>query len=187
MDKFVSDLTSKIIVTPHEQALIVHAFRVIKLAKKQPLLRVNQPCTDYFFLEQGLLRFMLEQDEKVETAWVVLESTFFTNIFSIKDANPSFFTIEALMPSTVYAIDRSALEELVEQVPRFNTYLRLTWEQNFCNLSETKLVQQYGDAEKRYQFFQRNLRLMQAVPQKYVASFMGITPTSLSRLRRKKN
>ena len=175
MDKFISDLRSKITVMPHEQELICQAFRVIRLDKKQVLVRVNQPCTDYYFLEQGLLRFILEQVEKEETAWVVLGSTFFTDIFSIQDAKPSFFTIEALIPSTVYAIDRSALNALIEQVPRFNTYLRLTWEQNFRNLSETKLIQQYGDAEKRYQFFQRNQRLMQAVPQKYVASCMGIT------------
>lgn len=186
MNQFVSDLTAKITVTPGEQELICGAFRAIKLDKKQTLLRVDQLCADYFFLEQGLLRFILEQGEQEETAWVVLESTFFTDIFSMQDAQPSFFTIEALKPSTVYAIDRSDLNELVEQVPRFNTYLRLSWEQNFRNLSETKLMQQYGDAEKRYQFFQRNQRLMQAVPQKYVASCMGITPTSLSRLRRKK-
>lgn len=181
---FIENIKNRISIDQYEIEQVISHFTVIDLSKKNILLKKGQNCEKYYFLESGLLRFSLNNESEDKTAWIVFEGNFFTDIFSIEDSQTTQFDIVAIERSKIYSISKTELEKLLLIVPKFEKYLRITWEYNFRNISEIKLLQQFGDAKMRYEFFLRNEKWMQRVPQKYLASFIGITPFSLSRIRR---
>ena len=178
------DIIAKSNTSQSEAKKIVLHFDELSLKKKDILHKRGEVCSKYFFLKSGLLRFSFQQGEKDETAWIVFENTFFTDIFSLYDNKPSFFEILAIENSIVYCISKDKLENLIILFPVLQKYLRNTWEYNFRSIAEIKLLQQFGDAKMRYNFLLKNKKWMKRVPQKLLASFIGITPYSLSRIRR---
>jgi signal-transduction protein with cAMP-binding, CBS, and nucleotidyltransferase domain len=183
---FENDITARSNASQEEAKMIVGNFEKMSLSRKHILHKRNKVCNNYFFLEKGLLRFSFLQGEKDLTAWIVFENTFFSDIFSLVDNKPSFFEIIALENSVVYSIPKDKLETLLSSFPALHVYLRKTWESNFRNIAEVKLLQQFGDAKMCYEFFLKNQDWMKRVPQKLLASVIGITPHSLSRIRRRK-
>lgn len=186
MDLFKQNIRSVISVADHDIDQIVQAFDVIEIHKGENLLDVNTYCNYYYFLEKGLLRLVYYTKDKEETSWVIFEGIFFTEIISLKSKKPTTMRIEALEPSIILSIDEAHLDELCDKVKPFEKYLRLTWEENLYHVIQMKLLQQFNNAKEGYEILLKDKNLMQKIPQKYLASILGITPYSLSRLRRPK-
>jgi CRP-like cAMP-binding protein len=184
--KLVGEILSKSIATQQEAEGIVQQFEKVLLKKNERLLNRHEICNFYFFLDKGLLRFSIERKDVDETAWIVFENSFFTDMFSVQSQLPSQFEIIAIENSTVYKIHKDKLNEIALIVSPFQEFLRRTMEMNLMRIAEVKLLHQFGDAKTRYDFFLRNQEMMKRVPQKLLASFIGITPYSLSRIRRKR-
>jgi signal-transduction protein with cAMP-binding, CBS, and nucleotidyltransferase domain len=185
-DLFKQNIRSIISVTDHDIDLIFQAFNLIEVNKGENLLNVNTICKQYYFLEKGLLRLVYHAKEKEETSWVIFEGIFFTEIISLKSKKPTTMRIEALEPSLIYSIDEVQLNELCDKIKSFEKYLRLTWEENLYHVIQMKLLQQFSSAKEGYESLLKDKNLMQRIPQKYLASILGITPYSLSRLRKPK-
>ena len=183
MDLFKQKIRSSIPVSKSELDHILSSFNYIKINKGEILIKENTFCHHYYFLEKGLLRFVYHTKDIEETSWVIFEGSFFTELISMKSKKPTNMSLEALEPSVILSIDESALNELCDKVKSFEKYLRLTWEENLYQLLQMKLLQQFSSAKERYQMLMKDKRLMQRIPQKYLASILGITPYSLSRLR----
>jgi len=166
---------------------ILSAFDLKVVKKGENLIKENSFCTQYYFLEKGLLRFVYHTKDIQETSWVLFEGTFFTEMVSLKSKKPTMMSLEALEPSIVLSIDESKLKTLCDKVKPFEKYLRLTWEENLYQLLQMKLLQQFTTAKQRYEMLIKDKRFSQRIPQKYLASILGITPYSLSRLRNPKN
>jgi signal-transduction protein with cAMP-binding, CBS, and nucleotidyltransferase domain len=186
MDLFKQKIRLGIQVNKSELEQILSAFNCIKIKKGELLIEENTFCNQYYFLEKGLLRFVYHTKDIEETSWVIFEGTFFTEMISLKSKKQTNMSLEALEPSIVFSIDESALNKLCDKVKSFEKYLRITWEESLYQLLQMKLLQQFNSAEERYQMLMKDKRLMQRIPQKYLASILGITPYSLSRLRRLK-
>ena len=166
---------------------VLSAFKYQLVKKGEIVIRENTICTRYYFLEKGLLRFVYHTKDIEETSWVLFEGSFFTEMVSMKSKKPTIMSLEALEASTILSIDEAELETLCEKVESFEKYLRLTWEENLYQLLQMKLLQQFTSAKERYEMLIKDKRFSQRIPQKYLASILGITPYSLSRLRNPKN
>ena len=186
MGIFSENLHLTISVSNDDTAKIIDAFSLVEINKGKNLLELNSLCNSYYFLERGLLRLVYCTEDKEETSWVISEGTFFTEIISLKSKKPTIMRIEALEPSLILSIDENDLNQLCNEVPCFERYLRLTWEENLYHVIEMKLLQQFKSAKEGYETLRKNKNLTQRIPQKYLASILGITPYSLSRLRRPK-
>ncbi|HEY8782168.1 MAG TPA: cyclic nucleotide-binding domain-containing protein [Mucilaginibacter sp.] len=186
MDLFKQNIRSIISLTDGEIDQIVQAFKLIEINKGENLLAINTFCKHYYFLEKGLLRLVYCTKDKEETSWVIVEGIFFTEIISLKSKKPTAMRIEALEPSVIFSIDEAQLNELCGKVRPFEKYLRLTWEENLYHVIQMKLLQQFSSAKEGYESLIKDKNLMQRIPQKYLASILGITPYSLSRLTRPK-
>ncbi len=184
MDLFKEKIESVISVGKPGMDLILSSFDRIKISKGSHLIEENTFCNHYFFLEKGLLRFIYHTKDIEATSWVIFEGIFFTEIISLKSGRQTNMSLEAIEPSIVMSIDKADLNELCKKLPSFETYLRLTWEDNLYHLLEMKLLQQFSSAKDRYEMLFKDKKLSQRIPQKYLASILGITPYSLSRLRR---
>lgn len=174
------------LITPSKAQLdqIVSAFTRIEAGKGYKIIKQNTFCNHYFFLEKGLLRFVYHTKSKEATSWVVFEGVFFSEMIALKSGLRTKMSLEAIEPSIVLSIEKAALNELCEKIRPFETFLRLTWEDNLYQLLQMKLLQQFSTAKERYEMLINDKRLSQRIPQKFLASILGITPYSLSRLRR---
>ncbi|HEV2482054.1 MAG TPA: Crp/Fnr family transcriptional regulator [Puia sp.] len=183
MDLFTQKISSKITLTKRQLDKISAAFISMEVDKGQQLIKQNAFCHHYYFLEKGLLRFVYHTKNKEATSWVVFEGIFFSEMIALKSGLRTTMSLEAIEPSIVLTIDKTALNELCVKVRPLETFLRLTWEENLYHLLQMKLLQQFSTAKERYELLIKDQRLSQRIPQKYLASILGITPYSLSRLR----
>lgn len=165
---------------------ILKYFDKVSLAKNQSLIKAGEFCNNYYFLESGLLRFFYIENEADKTVYIVFENTLFSDLLSLHNGTPSLYEISAVERSALYSISRFDLEKLAREHHFISEYFRIKWEQNCKNLAEIKLLHQTRDARGRYAFFQKRKDWMRRVPQKYLASYIGITPYSLSRIRGKR-
>jgi CRP-like cAMP-binding protein len=187
VDLFKQKISSTISVSNAEMQQILSAFKYTVVKRGEKLIKENTICNQYYFLEEGLLRFVYHTKDIEETSWVIFEGNFFTEMVSLKSKKPTIMSLEALEPSVVLSISEANMEALCEKVKSFEKYLRLTWEENLYQLLQMKLLQQFTSAKERYEMLIKDKRFSQRIPQKYLASILGITPYSLSRLRSQKN
>jgi signal-transduction protein with cAMP-binding, CBS, and nucleotidyltransferase domain len=186
MDLFKQNIRSMVSVTDTEIHEILSAFTLVEIKKGETLFKENTLCNHYYFLERGLLRLVYHFKDIAVTPWVIFEGLFFTEIVSMKSKKRTNVSLEAMEPSIVYAIDENSLNALCDKVKSFERYLRLSWEETLYRFVEIKVLGQYRNAKERYEMLINDKALLQRVPQKYLASILGITPYSLSRLRRPK-
>lgn len=109
------------------------------------------------------------------------------DLHSLTTQEPSIFSTRALADSEVYLLPGVRMNELLERYPVFERYFRITF-QNSLVTHQRRLIQAFSyTAEERYDYFQQKYpHLEQFVPLKYVASYLGITPEFLSKIRRKR-
>ena len=116
MDLFKQNIRSIISATDSEIHEILSAFSLIEIKKGETLIKENTFCHHYYFLEEGLLRFVYHSKDIAETSWVIFEGLFFTEIVSMKSKKRTNMSLKALEPSIVFAIDETSLNELCDKV-----------------------------------------------------------------------
>jgi len=184
MRLFQQKIGSIITLSKRQMDQVLLAFTSIEVNKGAKVIEQNTFCNHYFFLEKGLLRFVYHAKNKEATSWVLFDGIFFSEMIALKSGLRTNMSLEAIEPSTILSIDKAALNELCTKVRPFETFLRMTWEENLYQLLQMKLLQQFSTAKERYEMLINDKRLSQRIPQKYLASILGITPYSLSRIRR---
>lgn len=160
-------------------------FNEVSIKKDEHLLKEGAMVDHYWFVASGALRVYFLHQEIELTAWIAFENEFFTDLSSIRKRAPSRFNVQAIEDTTLYNIAADRMEQLYHQYPDWQRFGRQLWETAFLHVIDAVIAFQSGTAEERYLAAMKNPDLMQRVPLKHLASYLGITPTSLSRLRKK--
>jgi CRP-like cAMP-binding protein len=156
------------------------------IEKGEILLHKGQVCKNFFYVEKGLLRFYSinkkEKENILEFApekWLVLDRA------SFYFDEPSEFYIDGIEPTTVAVLDEEFINITSEISPQFRKYNERILQNHIRHLQK-RIDQLIGtSAEERYlDFVERYPDLTLRVPQWMIASYLGITPESLSRVRR---
>ena len=161
--------------------------RVRRLKKRGFLLQEGEVCKSYAFVVEGCLR-MYELDAKgVEhNLQFAQENEWIVDIGSFHAEKPSSLFIEALEPSTVICIEHGDLLHLYTAHPKFDRNFRVIIEDQFVELQQRMLRRNASNAEQRYaHFVELHPALAARVPNVHIASYLGVTPEFLSRLRAK--
>jgi len=164
---------------------IISNFKEIYLPKNDYFLKQGDRSYDYVFIKSGVLRIYLENEDKEITVWLAFENYFFAELSSVKNNTPSRFYIQALEDCVLYSIPSVKMENLYNQYPGWQKFGREMWERAYTEVVDGIIAHQTMTAEERYLMALQHPEIMQRVPLKYMASFLGITTTSLSRLRKK--
>ncbi len=166
-----------------EKALLQNAKRV-EVAAHEKLCLIDKPCKDLFFIEKGLLRGYYYEDGKEITNWFGQENEFGTCFYSFITQSPSFENIEALEDCILYKISFSDLQSLYANYPETERIGRIITETYYIKLEERILGLQFKTAKERYaRIIETKPSLLQRTSLGQIASYLGITQETLSRIR----
>lgn len=156
-----------------------------KINKGALLLSYGQICKEIYFVTKGCLRLYNIVDGVEITVWFSFEGNSAIELSSFLSGEPTEYFIEAIEDSEFLSLEKSELLKLYVNHPEMEGIVRSFWEDVILNLLQRLSALQKDSAETRYLNLVSQTNYLQRVPQKYLASYIGVTPTSLSRIRRK--
>jgi CRP-like cAMP-binding protein len=166
-----------------EQA-IKKASKNVKLTKGENILEKGARCSHLYFTESGLLRGYYFDESKEITHWFAREGEFATGFYSFISKEPSFEYIQALEDCLLTQITYPDLQKLYATFPETERLGRIITENYYLKLEERLLSLQFKTAKERYNsLLERNPKLLQRVALGQIASYLGITQETLSRIR----
>lgn len=158
-----------------------------EVPKGHMLLEQGQICRYLYILDKGFARGFYSQGGKDISLWFAFEGDMLASLYSCVTQKPSYTNIEMLEDSVISGLSYAQLNELYRNYPEFNLIGRLITEQYFIELEERTLSLQFQSASDRYQrLIERYPQLLQRAPLGHIASFLGISQETLSRIRAKK-
>ncbi|HZW77926.1 MAG TPA: Crp/Fnr family transcriptional regulator [Flavobacteriaceae bacterium] len=165
---------------------IADDLKTISVKKNDFLLKAGAYCKETFFVDKGLLRqFSVDEKGKEHILSFASENWFLTNRDSSYFDLPSPYYIQALEDSEVTVINEDFLKTLTENFPSFTDFNTKLLHSHIRQLQKRINLLLSASAEDRYlNFIKMYPDILQRVPQSMIASFLGITPESLSRVRR---
>ena len=184
MELFKKFINAIVGINELDMQLILSKCREKKVAKGKFILKKGQIATQYFFIITGGVRFFYGEHANESTSWVVFKNEFFTDISSLNPQTPTRFNIEAIEDSELLVIDKPDMDFLYSYIPVWQEFGRKIWEQMSVRMVNQIISFQTLSAEERYLQFMSTPELIQKVPVKHLASFLGITPNALSRIRK---
>ncbi len=173
-------------LTTAEQELLKTFFTPKKIRKKQFLLQEGDVCLYTTFVEKGILRsYTIDEKGNEHIIQFAMEDWWVSDMYSFFTGEPSSYNIEALENSELLMINKNAYDEMLSAVPKMERYLRLLI-QNSLIATQRRLSGKLSlSAEENYKnLINGSSDIIQRVPQHMIASFLGITPETLSRIRK---
>lgn len=184
MEKLLSYLKS---VRPMSEALAHHLASIIEtkaVPKKEFLLRKGRVCNHIYFVESGLLRCYYELHDADVTSWLMKEGNVIIAVRSFFNQTPSLETIQALEETVLHGISFAQLQDTYERFPEFNYHGRVLSQRYYELCDERLYALRMQRAQERYEYLMATQpALFARVPAKYIASYLGITNETLSRIR----
>jgi CRP-like cAMP-binding protein len=181
LKKFFSDYVQ---LPDAELEDIVSKFKKKKVKKNELLLVAGEVCKDLIFVQSGCLRLYYLQEDVEVSVWFALRHSSAIEIYSFISETPTNNYLQAIEESEILYLPKSALNKLYETHPKMQEMMRKFWEDVILHLLERFTALQRDSAEQRYLDLLNKPELLQTIPQKYLASFIGVTPTSLSRIKK---
>jgi CRP-like cAMP-binding protein len=178
---------SEILEIPKDAITTCSGFYVSKkVAKNEFLLREGEICLDTFFVEKGLLRmFSLDKNGKEHVIQFAPENWLISDRSSLNFNEKSKFYIEAIEDTEVFILGNDFFTKMIENYPHIAERNDLLLQKHIRNLQNRVNSLLADTAEERYMnFIKMYPDILLRVPQWMVASYLGITPESLSRVRK---
>lgn len=186
-DLYFQNFNEKVLLTEEEKELIKIYLTVKKIRKRQYLLQGGDVCKSVAFVEKGALRlYYLSEDGTEHIMRFALEGQFITDLYSFLTTEPSAYNIDAIEDSELVLITKSASEELRKLSSKYQEYIfqitseaYIQLERRLTSIISLTLEERYKDLTANYP------DIIQRVPQHMIASYMGLTPETLSRVRKR--
>lgn len=169
-----------------EKEILESAFTYCEIPKKFILTKQGEVAKELYFINKGLIRLYYTKNNEEITGFMFKENLFASSYDSFLRQTPGIQTLESLEPCELLVISKDKLEELYVTLPKMNILTRKVAEQRFINSQRILSSFLLESPEERYKRFEQHHKdLIQRVPLNIIASFLGITPVSLSRIRKR--
>ena len=187
MAAFIENIDAVIRLTEEEKRKIKEVFVPKAIPKGEFYIQEGAYCNTIAFIQKGRLRVYYFDDKGHEiTCYFGEAGTFISSYTSYLTLTPTKENIEAMEDCELWAVNRITLEQLSREIPKLEVFRRVIAENLFIMMERRIGMLQSQPAQERYETaLKETPELILNVPLQYTASFLGITPQHLSRLRKK--
>lgn len=191
MEKYSSLLNNikrYVSLTQEEEKRLSSIIKTSRVKKKQFIIQPGFVCQNRTYIAEGAFRvFYLDDDGKEHTVSIGIEDWFVTDFYSYINQEPALNFAEALEDSIIFQMSYDDIEDLCKEVHALSEYFRLTTEKAFA-FSRRRVISNISmTAEERYdQYYKKYPQIVNRVPQYVLASYLGMSPEFLSKIRKRK-
>jgi len=186
-DKLEKSVTEKVSLSDGDFEALKPFFIPKKVRKRQYVLNAGDVCQYITFVEKGLLRsFTVDDDGNEHVVQFAIEGWWISDVGSFISGKDALYNIEALEDSELLHLTKQSMEELLDKLPAMERFFRILMQNNIVALQRRVIAYMSLSAEEKY------LKLMEVAPdiitrasQQHIASYLSITPETLSRVRKK--
>jgi CRP-like cAMP-binding protein len=184
-DLILKNISRFITLTKEEEQYFISLLKIKRLRKKQFLLKEGDVSRYQYYVNSGCLRtYTIDEKGQEHVIQFSIEDWWSGDMYSFLTQTPARYNIEALEDSELFCLEKPALEELYIRIPKFEKFFRHLLQNAFISMQERINATLSQPADERYcAFIERYPKMEQRLPLKQIASYLGITPESLSRIR----
>lgn len=185
MKKLKECILNQISVSTKSMETILVSFKLIKIKKGDYLLESGKICQQMAYITSGYLRMYNIANGKEITLWIGSEGKFITSVSSFVFQTSNLWNIQAITDCELLVIERDTHFKLCKKEPKWLEFDNILLAHSFALLEKSMFQQLHTTAKQRFEsLLQEQPTLFNYVPLQYIASMLGITPESLSRLRK---
>lgn len=164
-----------------------HLFKREEIPARTILLEEGQVSEKVFYIEKGCIRLSFNKDGKDITFQFFFEGEGVSSAESFRNDEPSLFAVETIEPCIIHTLSKPDYIRMVESSPLIRQQLEEQTFQRLMYFQKLFLSRIKNSPEERYrELLEKSPHVLQRVPQHYIASFLGITSVSLSRIRNRR-
>ena len=165
------------------EVLDKHAYPVF-IEKKKYLLKPGDLANNFYFILRGVIHGFIKEEGRQITTWINEEGEIVTSIRTLGTNRPCEEYLQALEDCDLIALPIHITEEVFDAYPETNIVARRLWEHNYRGAEQRAYLGRIPSAEKKYQkFLESKPNLINRIPLKYIASYLGMTVETLCRIR----
>lgn len=158
-----------------------------RVARGSYLLKAGEICRHLYFIRKGVIRGYVKDGTKEVTTWMTAENEMVTSIRGLNLLEPSLENIQAIEECDLVVAEYDSLQYLYENFVEMNIVGRKLLEQYYKDAEERAFICRIPNASKRYRYFvETKGDLANRIPLKYIASYLGMTIETMSRIRSSK-
>lgn len=183
----LADFLSTYVRFSHEELNdILSYFKKEKIAKNQLLIKEGQVCKKLYFVEKGMARsYYLKNDGKEVTQWFFDTGKFMTSADSYFNQSPSYYYLETLEDSIFYTITYEEMDIVSAKYPKMQQVSHKLVIEALVGMVDKLNAIQFQTSKERYDYMTSEFPDMaHRVPLGHIASYLGMTQETLSRIRR---
>jgi CRP-like cAMP-binding protein len=186
-DRLVNSIREKISFSEEDFGTLKPFFIPKKIRKRQYALNAGDVCQYITFVEKGLMRsFTVDDDGNEHVVQFAVEGGWISDMGSFVSGKEALYNIEALEDCELLHLSKPSMDQLLEKLPAMERYFRILMQNNIVALQRRVIAYMTLSAEEKY------LKLLDLAPdimtrasQQHIASYLSITPETLSRVRKK--
>jgi CRP-like cAMP-binding protein len=183
----LKNISKHISLDENEKKYFVSLLHYRKLKKGEIILKYGEICKNNYFVISGCLRnYTIDEYGREHIIAFAPTDWWTSDLYSYITDSPSEHTIDALLPTEIFEIKKEDMESVFIRIPKFERFFRILYQNAMVNhLHRIKQIMSIP-AEDRYQYFiKRYPGIYSEIPLKYIASYLGISPEFLSKIRNK--
>lgn len=181
-----SHIEEKVSLSNEDKVLIAGFFSPKKLRKRQYLLQEGEICKNLVFVAKGLLRtYNIDEKGSEHMSIFGWEGWWLSDFNSFLTGQPAVFNIDAIEDSELLMLSRNEYEALTLAVPVMDRYFRILYQNSLVTKERRLMSTITHSAEERYlQLLESSPQMAERIPQNLIASYLGIAPETLSRIKK---
>jgi CRP/FNR family transcriptional regulator, anaerobic regulatory protein len=184
--QIIHSIKSLVPLNDSEEKAFLEILEVATFKKKDFLLQEGKVCNTITFINNGCLRVFYNVDGIENTIQFFFADSWYTDYASFLTGQPTIENLQALEDCEVILIKKIDLYKLYDKMPVFDRVGRVFAENAFLSISQLNQMKTNEEPEERYRnLLQQRPELVQQIPQHYIASYLGIKPETLSRIRKR--
>jgi CRP-like cAMP-binding protein len=175
-------------ISEKEEEIILNSFEESSIKKKKDLLVPGEVCQYNYFIVKGCIRSYYVDSKGVEHIYQIrMDNNWIADLDSFFTQKPTKYYFEALEDTQLLRIQLDEINTLFNEVPSIERYFRILFQKAYINALNRLNSHMWEPAITRYrEMLKEHPDMFQRVPLVYIASYLGITPESLSRIRKQK-